>query len=451
MSRSKLLIVEDDELLRDALRDTLILAGYQVIEADNGRTALHKIAAEEREIAAVISDIQMQPMNGHQFLKHVRAQYPELPVLLMTAYGDIEKAVQAMRDGAVDYLVKPFEAEVLANKVGQFALSDDGEGDEMIAVDKSSRQFEQLARRVAHSDATVLISGESGVGKEVIARYIHQHSNRSDRPFVAINCAAIPDNMLEATLFGYEKGAFTGAYQASPGKFERANGGTLLLDEISEMSLALQAKLLRVLQEREVERLGGRKTIPLDVRVLATSNRQLRTEVENQRFREDLYYRLNVFPIHIPPLRMRPEDIIPLSERCLQRRSQAMYSTVPVLGDDAIELLRQHTWPGNVRELDNVLQRALILCNGEQINGRDLQFEDIATPQQSIDSAPVSTDHDSELDESLKNREQQLILDALQVGMGSRKIAADRLGISPRTLRYKLARMREAGVAIPGR
>lgn len=451
MSRSKLLVVEDDEMLRDALRDTLALAGYDVMESDNGRSALHQIAGVESEIAAVISDIQMQPMNGHQFLKHVKAQYPDLPVLLMTAYGNIEKAVQAMRDGASDYLVKPFEAEVLVNKVSQYALSGCSEDNYMIAVDESSRQFEKLARRVANSDATVLITGESGVGKEVIARYIHQQSPRSNHAFVAINCAAIPDNMLEATLFGYEKGAFTGAYQACPGKFEQANGGTLLLDEISEMSLGLQAKLLRVLQEREVERLGGRKMIPLDIRILATSNRHLRDEVANKRFREDLYYRLNVFPIHISPLRNRPADVIPLAERCLQKRARSTRNTSPVLSDEAKQCLLRHAWPGNVRELDNVLQRALILCNGDEVLVDDIRFENIAANSGNLDEPTDSITVDDDLDENLKTHEQKLIIDALQAGFGNRKFAADRLGISPRTLRYKLARMREAGIAIPGR
>ena len=297
MTQPLILVVEDDVDLRDALSDTLQMAGYEVCVAQDGRMALDVI--ESKEPVLVISDIQMPKMDGHALLKQVKKRWPELPFMIMTAYGSIEKAVQAMRDGAVDYLTKPFEAEVLVNMVGQYVSADSTEPSDLIAVDAISKRTAEIARRVAASDATVLITGESGCGKEVMAQYIHAHSSRSDKRFVAINCAAIPHNMLEATLFGYEKGAFTGAYKACPGKFELADGGTLLLDEISEMDMALQAKLLRVLQEREVERLGGNKIMELDVRVLATSNCNMRKLVKEGKFREDLFYRLNVFPLHL--------------------------------------------------------------------------------------------------------------------------------------------------------
>ncbi|OQX43595.1 MAG: sigma-54-dependent Fis family transcriptional regulator, partial [Candidatus Sedimenticola endophacoides] len=295
-------------------------------------------------------------------------------------------------------------------------------------------------------DATVMIGGESGTGKEVFARYIHRNSARSQGPFIAINCAAIPDNMLEAVLFGHEKGAYTGAYHSAPGKFEQAQGGTLLLDEISEMSLALQAKLLRVLQEREVERVGGRKLITLDVRVLATSNRNLREEVSAGRFREDLFYRLNVFPLYLPPLRERTRDVLPLARFLLRQHCRQMGIPEPLFCTVAEQRLLSHAWPGNVRELDNVVQRALILCNGHEIGPDDLSFEIAAE----LAVARHATAEPKGLSEDLRSVEEQMILDALRENNGSRKEVAERLGISQRTLRYKIARLRDAGVAIPG-
>jgi two-component system response regulator FlrC len=298
-------------------------------------------------------------------------------------------------------------------------------------------ELKELARRVAASEVTVMINGPSGTGKEVLARFIHARSPRCGGPFVAINCAAIPESLLEATLFGYERGAFTGALRATPGKFEQAQGGTLLLDEISEMSLGLQAKLLRVLQERELERVGGHEVVALDVRVLATSNRNLREEVAAGRFREDLYYRLNVFPLSLPPLRDRPSDILPIARHLLERRAP-LGAPVPVLGADAIERLVAHSWPGNVRELDNLIQRALVLWRSGPIRAPDLCLE--TTPVQAAPRAGLSAD--------LRATEEQRILEVLGSG-GDRKSAAEILGISPRTLRYKLARLREAGVALP--
>tara|TARA_Y100001001_G_scaffold61320_1_gene58266 strand:- start:695 stop:1600 length:906 start_codon:yes stop_codon:yes gene_type:complete len=300
MAKTTILIVEDDAGLREALYDTLLLGDYDVVDADCAESALMVLSG--RKIDLVVSDIQMGEISGLALLKSIKAKYPQMPVLLMTAFATINDAVQAMRDGATDYLSKPFAPEVLLNLVGRYAPAQKIESRTPIVADPSSLQLLALSRKVAKSDATVMVMGPSGSGKEVLSRYIHDQSQRADAPFVAINCAAIPENMLEATLFGYEKGAFTGAVQACPGKFEQAQSGTLLLDEITEMDLALQAKLLRVLQEREVERLGGRKNIKLDVRVIATSNRDLRKAVERGEFREDLYYRLNVFPITWRPL-----------------------------------------------------------------------------------------------------------------------------------------------------
>ncbi len=452
MSQCTALVVEDDCALREALCDTLKLAGYQVAAAADGIAALDMLATRRREIGVVVSDVQMQPMDGHALLKKIKAQYPDLPVLLMTAHGTIQKAVEAMHDGAADYLVKPFEAEVLVNMVERFAIHDDGDDGTAIARDPVSVELFALAGRVATSEATVLITGESGAGKEVLARYIHRQSTRSEGVFIAINCAAIPDNMLEATLFGYDKGAFTGAYAACPGKFEQAQGGTLLLDEISEMSLGLQAKLLRVLQEREVERLGSRKMIALDVRVLATSNRNLKSEVAAGRFREDLFYRLSVFPLHMPPLRDRPGDIVALAERSIEKVCRHAGQPVPVLSDLAKVALLGHPWPGNVRELDNVMQRALIVRNGQSIEAQNLHFESTAraTTMPQVESLVEVTLPDK-LDEDLKTHEQRLILEALRAVNGNRQVAARKLGISPRTLRYKLSRMRDSGVPVPKR
>ncbi len=325
-----------------------------------------------------------------------------------------------------------------------------GEVPEPVARAESSQRLLALARRVALSDCTVLIWGESGTGKEVIARYIHRRSLRAQGPFVAINCAAIPENMLEAMLFGYERGSFTGAHAAHAGKFEQAQGGTLLLDEITEMPPGLQAKLLRVLQEREVERIGGRAAISLEVRVIATTNRRLREEVAAGRFREDLYYRLNVFPLAIAPLRLRRDDVLPLAMQLLTAHCHAG-RPIPALSAEAAHRLLTYSWPGNVRELDNLLQRALILLTGSVIQPEHIQFELANEPPHAASAPPAGADAGAlgSLAGTLIQAERELILDALKSGQGNRREAAERLGISPRTLRYKLARLREAGVEVP--
>jgi two-component system response regulator FlrC len=339
----------------------------------------------------------------------------------------------------------------------------------MLAFSEVSRRLSELARRVAASDCTVLIAGESGTGKEVLARFIHRNSPRAARAFVAVNCAAIPENMLEAMLFGYEKGAFTGAHASHAGKFEQAQGGTLLLDEITEMPLSLQAKLLRVLQEREVERLGGRLPVALDVRVLATTNRNLRGEVTAGRFREDLYYRLNVFPLSTAPLRERRDDVLPLAMRLLTSRCRPG-ERIPAVSADAAQVLLTYRWPGNVRELDNVMQRALILANGPVIQPEHIHLEEgsglhpqsgsqselsasatdslLANQLTSGSLARPSSLEPNALADSLSAAERDLILDALKSDDGNRQLAAKRLGISPRTLRYKLAKLRDAGVEV---
>ncbi|MFO1410026.1 MAG: sigma-54 dependent transcriptional regulator [Steroidobacteraceae bacterium] len=320
-----------------------------------------------------------------------------------------------------------------------------------VAIDPASIRLLELARRVARSECTILLAGESGTGKEVLARYIHRHSARAAGPFVAINCAAIPDNMLEGLLFGWERGAFTGAHAAHAGKFEQAQGGTLLLDEVSELPLPLQAKLLRVLQEREVERLGARGAVALDVRVIASTNRRLRADVADGRFREDLYYRLNVFPLALQPLRARREDILPLAMRLLALHSPPG-SRLPALQAAAAQVLLTHAWPGNVRELENVMQRAVVLCDGDQIRAGDIELAqqvDTLAADAELRAEPAAVPNGSRLANTLAQAEQQIILEALR-GAASRERVAARLGISPRTLRYKLARMRAAGVDVAG-
>ncbi|MNB77902.1 Transcriptional regulatory protein ZraR [compost metagenome] len=455
----KVLLVEDDRSLREALADTLLLAGHDYHAVGCAEDALTAVAREAFNL--VVSDVNMPGMDGHQLLSLLRARQPQLPVLLMTAHGAVERAVDAMRQGAADYLVKPFEPKALLDLVARHALGSIGtsDGDGPVAVEPASAQLLELAARVARSDSTVLISGESGTGKEVLARYIHQQSHRSSQPFIAINCAAIPDNMLEATLFGHEKGSFTGAIAAQAGKFEQADGGTLLLDEISEMPLGLQAKLLRVLQEREVERVGARKPIALDIRVVATTNRDLAGEVAAGRFREDLFYRLSVFPLAWRPLRERTADILPLAERLLAKHVNKMKHAAAKLSPEAQTCLTAYPWPGNVRELDNAIQRALILQQGGLIQPQDFCLAGPVTYTTMPVAAPVSAvlraveieaDSAGALGDDLRRREFQMIIDTLRAERGRRKEAAEKLGISPRTLRYKLAQMRDAGMDVEG-
>jgi two-component system, response regulator FlrC len=491
----KVMVVEDDRNLREALTETLELADYAVMSVDSAEQAL-EILNKDNQIRLIVSDVNMSGMSGHDLLRTVKQLYPQIPMMLITAYASINESVDAMKQGAVDYLVKPFAPKTLVETVARHLGVAQYSGDEPVAVAPSSQQLLQLAQRVALSESTVLVVGESGTGKEVLARYIHDHSPRKNNPFIAINCAAIPENMLEAMLFGYEKGAYTGAHASSPGKFEQAEGGTLLLDEISEMDIGLQAKLLRVLQEREVERLGGRKTIKLDVRVIATSNRELRNEVIGGRFREDLYYRLSVLPLQWAPLRDRVEDIIPLAEKLLQKHAKKQNRHGVLLSVSAQDALKSYAWPGNVRELDNVMQRALILQAGMSIGDYDLGLTHNGHYSQSItkndnhhnQSQPINKDNYSSsinsfndrmanpftvntinseaislisekkvnnyalnnpaLGNDLKQREYEIIMNTLRIERGSRKNTAERLGISARTLRYKIARLREEGYEI---
>lgn len=451
MVDARVLIVEDDAALREAIVDTLELADYCCIEAESGEDAL--VQLKSAPIDLIISDVQMPGIDGLQLLRSLRNQNYDTPVIMMTAFAKVDDAVIAMREGAIDYLSKPFSTEKLLQLVQRHLPLQEHEVSSVVAEDPSSLALLEMAKKVAGTDATVMITGPSGTGKEVLARYIHEQSARQAAPFVAINCAAIPENMLESLLFGYEKGAFTGASQATPGKFELAQGGTLLLDEITEMDINLQAKLLRVLQERQVERLGARKAINLDVRVIATSNRDLQQAVKAGQFREDLMYRLNVFPLQWKALAERPGDIVPIANALLQRHKQRLGIKQPVhYGRAAENALMSYSWPGNIRELENVIQRALVLQNGGEIQPADLMLEleqQSVFPEQVESVEPVVAAESAEgLGESMFYREYQIIKKALQKHHGKRKPVADELGISPRTLRYKLAKIRENGLAI---
>ena len=440
------LLVDEDPELRNRVREHLVQSEVRVLEAEHGGQGLDWLLREP--VGIVFASREARPMGGSEFLRRARDRQPDLPVVLTSTDGSVEAAIAAIREGASDFLVKPFRVGAISERIQQFTVDPARGVGALVLEDARSRELLELAIRVAASDVTVMLNGESGVGKEVFARFLHARSSRGAKPFVPVNCAAIPENMLEAMLFGYERGAFTGAYESRAGKFELAQGGTLLLDEISEMNQLLQGKLLRVLQEREVERLGGKRTISLDVRVVATSNRDLRAEVRAGRFREDLYYRLSVFPLVIPPLRERPGDILPLARHFLARNGRGLGS--PELEPCAVDRLLNHPWPGNVRELDNVIQRALILRRDHNIDASSIRFETVGPGEEDTPGPDPETSatRTGVLDESLRNREEQLILDALRAERGRRKEAAARLGISPRTLRYKLARLREAGMLV---
>ncbi|MDP3539410.1 MAG: sigma-54 dependent transcriptional regulator [Azonexus sp.] len=441
-----ILVVEDDASLREAIGDTLELAGRPFIAVDGGEAALKVLG--EKAFSIVVSDVRMMPMDGITLLKEIRSRLPHLPVVLMTAYAEVDKAVDAMRSGACDFLLKPFEPQALLAHINKYELPETGESAGVVAIDPASRELFAIAQRVAQTDATVLLTGESGVGKEVVARFIHRNSMRKDGPFVAINCAAIPDSLLEATLFGYEKGAFTGAQQAQAGKFEQAQDGTLLLDEVTEMPMSLQAKLLRVLQEREVERVGGKKPVPLNIRIIATSNRDMAEAVAKGVFREDLFYRLNVFPVAIPALRHRREDIVAIARHFVVEHGGRMGRPGVSLLPSAEAELAAHAWPGNVRELENVIQRALILSTGPAIGPEHLHLAPRPTFDQPVAQAssllPGLIESDKRAD-NMKDLERDHILRTLAEVGGSRKLAIERLGISERTLRYKLQQYRDEG------
>ncbi|MCX5813521.1 MAG: sigma-54 dependent transcriptional regulator [Proteobacteria bacterium] len=426
--KTNVLIVDDDYHMRVAMKESLSKAGYAVSFAEDGMRAIDEI--KKRIFDIIITDVKMPHMNGIDLLKHIREEHPLLPVILVTAYGTIQDAVSVIKEGAFDYIQKPFNTETLYSVVKR-ALGVNG--GKIIYSSRIMRDVFLKAERVAKSDTTVFVLGESGVGKELVARYIHENSERSKNVFVPVNCAALPENLLESELFGYEKGAFTGAFSKKMGKFEIADKGTILLDEVTEMDFRLQAKLLRVLQEREIEVVGSKYPKKVDVKVIATTNRNINKLVEEGKFREDLYYRLNVFPIVVPPLRERKEDIPELVAYFLRKYSKGMDIRI---NEEAMTFLMENNWKGNVRELENNIARACILSNYSVIKLTHLQEMAFIknTPQGSV-----------------KEMEMNLILDALKSYKGNRTKAALMLGITVRTLRNKIKEYRDMGFNIPDR
>lgn len=423
---SRVLAIDDDSQMRNALKEALGRMGFLVDLAVDGEEGIIKVKKESYSL--IVSDMMMPKMDGLSFLKYIRKEGVFTPVLIITGFGTIESAVEAMKLGASDYIMKPFSFDTLKRAI-EGLLPKSLEDKDIIYSSPEMKKIVNLATGLASSDITVLIYGESGTGKEVLARYIHKFSNRKDKPFVAVNCAAIPENLLESELFGHEKGAFTGALERRIGKFEKAQGGTILLDEIGEMALPLQAKLLRVLQEKEFDRVGGKEPIKIDVRIIATTNRDLKKECEKGTFREDLYYRLNVFPIKLPPLRERKEDIEVLSEHFLHKYNMKINKNIQGFEKQAMELLKNHYWKGNVRELENVIQRAVFMCQKNYIAIDDIYFEESETRQ---------TINMESFKGSLKDIEKEMIFKTLAETGGNKTKAADILGITVRTLRNKL-------------
>jgi two-component system response regulator FlrC len=459
MNPFQILLVEDDTDLREAISVTLRLGGVDHVAFECAEDALPAIDPEVEQM--LVTDFRLPGMNGLQLLAQAREKHPQLPVVVMTAYADTQLAVQALKGGARDFLIKPFMPQQLLEVIARHhpsppAAKTSADG-EIIASDPAILAVKNRCERVAGTGATVLLTGESGVGKDVFAKQIHQLSGRNSKPYVAINCAAIPDNLLESTLFGYEKGAFTGATKAQPGKFEQANGGTLFLDEIGEMPLELQAKLLRVLQDQVVERLGSMRSVNCDVRIVAATNQDLQQRVKDGKFREDLYFRLAVFPIRIPPLRERQQDILPLAEHFLVRYGRTMGRQGLKLSAQSNHALQNYPWPGNVRELENAMQRALLLSDGDLIEPNDIELH--GSEPSTASSAPManlsavgtplaySSDTESTTSgaQDMDSIEREHILKVLKQVDGNRKEAVNILGLSERALRYKLKAYKEAG------
>src|SRR5215471_2366199 len=445
--KKRVLVVEDEEKLRRVIELQLASSGFDVDKAPNAEEAIKIVDRAD----LVLTDLRLPNMDGLQFLAQIRRQNAQVPVVMMTAYGSIETAVESMKAGATDFLLKPFSLDhlmqVLQKALEVRALRDENrklkeelgrryEYDNIIGRSEPMQEIFATIERVAPTRATVLLTGESGVGKDLIARAIHFHSPRKDRPLVKINCTAIPENLMESELFGYEKGAFTGAQASKPGKFEQADTGTAFLDEIGDVPAAIQVKLLRVLQERELERLGSNVTRHIDVRLVAATNQDLRAALEQGTFREDLYYRLNVVPINIPPLRERKQDIPFLANHFVHKLAPEAGCKVEGITDAAMETLMNYYWPGNVRELENVIERSLVMATGTQLDVADIKLESDRRPRaQSGDS------HFLPEGLSLDQYEQEIIREALRRADGNKSQAARLLGLTRNALRYRLTQM----------
>ena len=441
----KILIVDDESEMRVALETTLKREKFQLICAEDGKQALDKM--EDDDFDLILTDVRMPKVNGLELLRAVKERSPKTQVVMMTAYGTIDNAVEAMKEGAFDYLIKGsgFSADVLVSTVKRAFLDPGsyvppvlrpttqmeslGDMKRIVTQNEEMKKLLQFAENVSYSKSTVLIMGETGTGKELFARYIHQCSPRSEKPFMAVNCAALPEGLLESELFGHEKGSFTGATENKEGKFELANNSSLLLDEVTEMSPPLQAKLLRVLQEHEVDKIGGRAPIPVDVRVIATSNRDIRKRIQDHEFREDLYYRLNVVPINLIPLRERIDDIPVLVENFINQFCQENGKSSIKVDSATLTLLKKYRWPGNIRELGNIVERSCLMCQGDTMLPSHLFFDkelhrnEKEAPRMSV---------------TIYEIEKELIMQTLEEVSGNKTKAADSLGISIRTLRNKL-------------
>jgi two-component system response regulator FlrC len=425
------LIVDDEIDMALAIKESLKRCGFKPTVYHNPVDALSELNLAD--FSLIITDMKMPKMNGIEFLQEIRRRGIFVPVIVITGYGTVENAVDAMKLGATDYIMKPFSFDAIKRVIDRILPSEEAD---IVTESPAMKHLMSIIREVAKSDITVLLSGESGTGKEVIARLIHKNSLRSDKPFVAINCAAISESLLEAELFGHEKGAFTGAAERRPGKFELADKGTLLLDEISEMAFSLQAKLLRAIQEREIDRIGGRAPVPVDVRIIATTNKDLLSEVKKGNFREDLYYRLNVFPMKLPPLRERREDIIPLTEFFVKKLSQKMGRAFEI-SDELKSYLLQRNWEGNVRELENFMYRTAVISKSEVLLPPTDEFG--VRPPDTLWSSELRVQvAESGSTGTMKDMERDLIIKTLRETGGNRTKAAQMLGISVRTIRNKI-------------